>query len=121
VGVTHGSAVVGHNIRNFVFADHLSLDLAKLERGLLGVNANGNEASLDIVQDAEVLTSLGEGDHVHHAEWVSVVTTDLVVNLDIARLVLADFDSLLAGEGVAQSVAEQDSQGDALSQFVGAS
>ena len=31
VGVADGSAVVGHNIRNFVFAEHLSLDLAKLE------------------------------------------------------------------------------------------
>jgi hypothetical protein len=52
---------------------------------------------------------------VHHTERVSGITTDLTINLDVARLVSADFDSLLAGESIAQSVAEQDRQGDALS------
>ena len=49
-----------------------------------------------------------------------MVATDLTVNLNITGLVLADFDSLLAGEGVSQSVAEQDREGNALSQLVGA-
>ena len=120
MGVADSSAVVGHNIRNFVFALHLSLDLAQFEAGFLGVDADGLEASLDVVKDAEVLTSLGEGDDVHAAEREFGVATDLTVNLNIAGLVLADFDSLLAGEGVSQSVAEQDREGNALSQLVGA-
>ncbi len=121
VGEADRSAVVGHNIRNFVFAKHLSLDLAQLEASLLGVNADGLEATLVVVQNAEVFASLGERDDVHHAEREPVVAADLVVNFDIARLVFADFDRLLAGEGVVKSVAEQDTHGDALSELVGAS
>ena len=119
VGVADSSAVVGHNIRNFVFANHLSLDLAKLEFSFFGVNLDGLEASLDVVKDSEVLTSLGECNNIHAAEGESGVATDFVVNLDVARLVSADFDALLAGEGVLKSVAEQDRHWDALSQLVG--
>ena len=120
VGEADRSAVVGHNIRNFVSAKNLSLDLAKLEGSLLSINADGLEATLNVVQNAEVFAGLGKRDDVHNSEREPVVAADLVVNFDIARLVFADFDRLLAGEGVAQSVAKQDRQGDALSQLVGA-
>lgn len=120
VGVADSPAVVGHNIRNFVFADHLSLDLAKFEGSLLGVDADRLEASLDVVKHAEVLTSLGNGDDVHDTERVPGVAADLSVDLEVSLLVSADLDSLLAGESVLQSVAEQDGHGDAVSQLVGA-
>ena len=121
MGEADCSAVVGHNIRNFVFAKHLSLDFAQLETSLLGVNLDRLEAALDVVEDTEMLSSLHDGDHVHSTEREPGVASDLVVNFDIARLVSADFDRLLAGESVLQSVAEQDSHWDALSQLVGAS
>ena len=108
MGVADGSAVVGHDIGDLVFADNLSLDLAQLEGGFLGVDADGLESSLDVVKDSEVLTSLGERDDVHNTERESVVTTDLTVDLDVAGLVLADLESLLAGKGVLKSVTEQD-------------
>ena len=119
MGEADCSAVVGHNIRNFVFAKHLSLDFAQLETSLLGVNLDRLEAALDVVEDTEMLSSLHDGDHVHSTEREPGVASDLVVNFDIARLVSADFDALLAGEGVLQSVAEQDCHWDALSQLVG--
>ena len=46
-------------------------------------------------------------DDVHDTEWVPWVAADLVVNFDITRLISADLDALLAGEGVLQSVAEK--------------
>ena len=118
MGEADCSAVVGHNIRNFVFAKHLSLDFAQLETSLLGVNLDRLEAALDVVEDTEMLSSLHDGDHVHSTEREPGVASDLVVNFDIARPVSADFDALLAGEGELQSVAEEYGQWDALSQFV---
>lgn len=111
---------MGHNIWDFVLAEHLSAHLAELEAGLLGLDSHGLEAALDVVEDAEVLAGLGQADHVHEAQRESGVSSRLTVNFDIARLVLADLDCLLAGEGIRESVAEQDSHGDALSQLVGA-
>ena len=119
MGVADGSAVVGHNIRNFVFAKHLSLDSAKFESSFLSIDSDRLETTLHVVEDAEVLTSLGEGNDIHAAEWEPWIATNFVVNLDIAILVSADFDALLAGEGVLQSVAEQDCHWDALSQLMG--
>ena len=82
--VADRSAVVGHNIRNFVFAKHLSLDLAQFEISFSGVDAYGLEASLGVVKDAEVLTSLGERDDIHGSERVPGVATDLTVNFNVA-------------------------------------
>jgi len=119
VGIADGSAVVGHNIRNFVFAKHLSLDSAKFESSFLSIDSDRLETTLHVVENAEVLSSLGEGNDIHAAEWEPWIATNFVVNLDIAILVSADFDALLAGEGVLQSIAEQDCHRDALSQLMG--
>jgi hypothetical protein len=121
VGVADGSAIVGHNIRNFVFAKNFLNDLAQLEARFFGLNAHWLESSLDVVHNAEVFASLGQGDDVHHADGVSRVFAHLVVNLNIAGLILDDFHDLLAGEGILQSVAEQDRHWEALSQLVRAS
>ena len=121
VGVADGSAVVGHNIRNFILSKALSLDFAELEASLLGFDATWLETPLDIVEDAEVLVGLGDSDDVLEAEWEAWVSSDLVVNLDVTIFVSADFDSVLAGERVFKSVLEKDCQGNALTQLVGSS
>ena len=118
--VTDGPAIVGHNIRNFVFGDNLLGHLAQLEACLFCVDAHGLEPTLDVVQNAEVFAGLLDGDDIHGAEGVPVVLANLVVNFDIARLVLADLNNLLAGEGIFKSVSEQHRHRDALSQLVGA-
>ena len=119
VGETDGAAVVGHNVGHLVLADLLLDDLAQLEASLLGINSVGLEASLDVVEHAEVLAGLVNGDDVHEASGEPMVTSVLVINLDVGRLVLADLDALLVGEGVLQSVLEQDAQGQALTELVG--
>lgn len=52
------SSVVSHDVRNFVLAEMFAFDLAKLEGSLFGVNAVGLEATLDIVENTEVLACL---------------------------------------------------------------
>lgn len=92
VGVTDGSSVMGHNIRNFVLANALFLDLAEFESGFLGVDADRLETSLNVHQDAEVLVGLVDRDDVHEAKWEPWVSSDLVVNFDLTFSLSADLD-----------------------------
>ena len=98
---------MGHDVGDFVCAERLVLDFAELERGFFGINANWLEAALDVVEDSEVFASLGHRNNIHEAEWVTRVSSDSVVNFYIGVLVPADFDCLLAGESISESVAEQ--------------
>ena len=118
---TDGSAVVGDNVWNLVLAKNLSLDLAEFEAGLFRVNAMRLEASLDVVKNAEVLVGLLDGNDVLEPKWVTWVSPNSVVNLDIGIFVPADSEALLARESVLKSVAEQHRKWDAFTQFVGAS
>ena len=58
VGETDGPSVMGYKIRNFVFANALSLDLAELETSVLAFDLDGLETTFDVVEDAEVLVGL---------------------------------------------------------------
>ena len=117
--VADGSAVVGHNVRNFVFSKLLLRDFAKLEAGFSGVNSDWLETTLDVVEHAEVLVGLWDSEHVHKSEWVPWISSGSVVNFEIASSNSAHLERLLAGESVLESVAEQHRQRDALSQLVG--
>jgi len=121
VGEADGSSVVGHNIRDSVLSEGLSLDLAELEAGFLTFDADGLETSLDIVEDAEVLVGLGDLNDVLETEWELGVSSDLAINLDQTFSLSADFDRFLAGESVFKSVLEKDGQWDALTELVGSS
>jgi len=105
--VTDGSTVVGDDVRNLVLSKFLLGDFAELEAGLLGVNAMSLEATLDVVKDTEVLASFVDGNNILETKREAVVSSNSVVNLDIATLVSADFEALLAGESILQSVAEK--------------
>ena len=119
VGEADGAAVVGDNVWHLGLAEDLSDDLAELELGLLLVNSVGLEATLDVVEHAEVLTSLGDGEDILEAEGVLVVTLDLTVDLKVGLAGLADLEGLLVGESVLQSVSEEHGEGDALTELVG--
>jgi len=117
---TDGSAVVGDNVWNLVLAKNLSLDLAEFEAGLFRVNAMRLEASLDVVKNAEVLVGLLDGNDVLEPKWVTWVSPNSVVNLDIGIFVPADSKALLARESVLESVAEKHRKWNAFTQLVGA-
>lgn len=114
VGETESSSVVGHNVRNLVLAKTLSLDLAELKAGFLTVNADWLEASFDVVENAESLVCLFDGDNILEAKWEPWVSSDLVVNFDEAFSLSADSDRVLAGERVLKSVLEKHGQRNAL-------
>jgi len=116
-----GPAVVSDNIWDLVLAENLSLDLAKLELGFLSIDADGLETALGVVEDAEVLAGLVDGDDILEAEWVLGVSPDLVVNKDVGVLVFADLVGLLLAESILESLSKEDRNGNALTQFVGAS
>ena len=59
-----------------------SLDLAHFVFCLSLFNAMHGEATLDIVDETEVLASLVDRYHIHEAGWVCIVCSDLLVDLD---------------------------------------
>ena len=121
VGVADRPAIVGYNVWNLVFAHALSLDFAELESCFFGVDAHWLETTLDVVQDAEVLAGFWDLDNIHKAKWEAWVSSNFVVNFDISVSVAADFDRVLAGERVFESVLQKHGKGNALSEFVGSS
>jgi hypothetical protein len=120
VGETDGAAVVGNNVWDLVLAEDLAGNLAELELGLLLVNGVGLEASLNVVEHAEVLTSLGDGNDILETNGVLVVTLDFTVNLDVVVSALANLKGLLVRESVLKSLSEEDRHGDAFTELVGA-
>lgn len=93
-----------------------TLDLAELVLGLLVLDAVDGEAALGVVDEAEVLASLLDGDDVHEAGGVGDVGADLAVNLNEA--LHHDGLGLAVVEGILQPVADEDDQGHAVPELV---
>ena len=77
-------------------------------------------SSLNIV-DSEVFSSLFNSDNIHDSKWVSGVLSHLAINLNVTILVLDDLSNLLSGEGVPESVLEENAKGNRFSCLVWAS
>jgi len=92
-------------------------DTAQLVLGLGGSDAVDDEPALHIVDDAEVLSSLLNLDNIHKPGGELGVGPELAINLD--KALLADGFDLLHGEGILQTVPEEESNGERLSLFVG--
>lgn len=118
VRISHGSTVVGRDVRDLLLVDGLSDNLAELELGLLLVDLVSLESTFDIKEDSEVLVSSLNGDDVHVTKRESGVSSELTVDLDETFLVLDNLSGLLSVEGVAESLLEENIQGDALSKLV---
>ena len=74
--------------------------------------------SLDVVQNAEELSSSLNSDDVLEAERELRVASNLVVDLDEALLVFDDFENFSSGKRVLQAVAKNDFERDALTLLV---
>jgi hypothetical protein len=96
MGVSDGSAIVGHDVRNLVLADSLLDDLAELEAGFFGVNSVWLESTLGVEKDSEVLVGLLDGDDIHVSEGESVISSDLSINLDETLFVTADSSAFIS-------------------------
>ena len=118
MGEADSPSIVSHNVWDLVLAERFTDNLAEFELRLFFLDADRLEASLDVVEDAEVLAGLIDGDNVHETKGEAMVSPDAVVNLDVVALVSADLEGFKTVEGVLQSLAEKGSQGQALSQLV---
>ncbi len=94
-----------------------TLDLAELVLGLLILDAVDGEAALGVVDEAEVLARLLDGDDVHEAGGVGHVGADLAVHLDEA--LHEDGFGLTVVERILEAVADEDDQRHAVAELVG--
>lgn len=94
-----------------------ALDLAQLVLGLLVLDAVDGEAALGIVDEAEVLARLLDGDDVHEAGGVGDVGADLAVDLDEA--LHHDGLGLAVVERILEAVADEDDQRHAVAELMG--
>ena len=93
-----------------------ALDLAELVLGLLVLDAVDGEAALGIVDEAEVLAGLLDGDDVHVTSGVGHVGADLAINLD--ETLHEDRAGLAVVERILEAIADEDDQGHALPELV---
>lgn len=118
IGETEGASVVGDG-HGHLLGGHVSLlNTAELVGRLALLNAMEDESSLGIVEQTKEIAGLFEGDHVHETGGIIVIRADLAVDLDAAFH--ADLLTLLAGEGVLETLAKDDGDGEAFALFVGA-
>lgn len=83
-----------------------ALDLAQLVLGLLGLDSVDGESALGVVDKAEALAGLLDGDDVHEAGGVSLVGADLAIDLDQA--LHEDGAGLTVVESILEAVSEED-------------
>eukprot|EP00916_Digyalum_oweni_P023016 GHVL01038194.1.p2 GENE.GHVL01038194.1~~GHVL01038194.1.p2 ORF type:complete len:185 (-),score=14.15 GHVL01038194.1:87-641(-) len=116
VGVADSAAIPRHDERNTLGAHRHTQHSAQFVLGLLSLDAVHNESSLDVVQDAEELICSINGDHILETAGVCLVCAHLAVHFDEA--LHDDLLALVIGEGVLQTVTQQDGHGQALSRPV---
>lgn len=91
----------------------------QLDVGFLVLNTVQDKATLGIVQQAELLVSLLNGDNVLETSGVIHISSDLAVNLD--QTTHDNSQDFTTSQGVFQAVAEDEGQGQAFTQLVGTS
>ncbi len=116
VGVTNGTSIMRNGNWDLTRRNLGLQNLAELVLLLLVRDAVKYETSLDIKEETEVIAALLELNDVHETGGVVVVGAYLAVDLDATFH--ADLDTLLAGEGVFELVAEDDGYGEALALLV---
>lgn len=116
VRVADRAAVAGGDVRDGLLGVLLASDLGELELLLLVVDTVEHEAALGVVHETELVARLGQLNDVHEARREVGVHTDLAVDLDL--LLHADHGHLLLGQGVLETVAQDDDERQALAELV---
>ena len=117
VRVSDGSSIVGDEVRDTLLSELVSLDLQELEGGLLLGDSVDGESSLDVVQETEVLARPLDRDDIHEPGGVGLVGPDLSVDLD--GPLGHDGGNLTSGQGVLETVSEEDGKGKRFTELVG--
>ena len=93
-----------------------SSDFSKFVFSLSLLDAVHGEATLNIIDEAEVLAGLLDGDHVHEACGVCAICAHFSIDFD--ETLHEDLYDFAAVKRVLQSVAEEDDEGEAVSSFL---
>lgn len=117
VRIADDTTIVSREVRDTSREQADTLDLAQLEGGLLGEDSVEDEASLGVVEETEVLISTINVHDVHETGGEGAIRAHLAVNSD--QTLHEDEGHLTLGQGVLEAVAQQDHQGQALTQLVG--
>jgi hypothetical protein len=107
---------VRNQVGNAALAELHTLDLAELVLCLLICYPVDGEAALGVVNEAEVLAGLLNGDDVHQARGEGGVSADLAVDLD--KALHEDGVDLACVEGILQPVTEEDDQRQRVAELV---
>jgi hypothetical protein len=94
-------------------------DTAELVRSLNIVDLVEDELALGGVEEAVLLASLLDGDDIHETSGVVELSADLAIDLDEAAL--DNSKRLTTSKGVLEAVAEDQGDGEALTDLVGTS
>jgi len=117
VGVPDGSAVVGAEEGNSVFADGDEFYAAEFITGLFLVDLVNNKSSFSIINEPKVFVRLVDSDDIHEPSWVFDIGPDFTVDFNI--LALDDLLDFIAVQSIVKPVSDKDSQRQAFPDFVG--
>ncbi len=115
---SYSSSIMGDDVRDGVRTSGMAKDFAELELGFSSINFVENEASLHVIEQSVMLATLFDCDNVVVANWEMWVASDLVVDLDVASLVLNNHDDLAVVEGVSEAASQEHHQGHTLTELV---
>lgn len=116
IRVTDSTAVMGNNEGDTLGTNLHLTDLAELVLGLLIRDTVDNKATLNVVKDAEVLTSLLDLDDIHETGGVVDISANLAINLDVT--LHNNGVGLTLVQSILQTVADKDNKGQALTELV---
>jgi len=98
IGVADGATVVSGDVRDSSLTEFETLNLAELVRSFFLADAVDNKPTLGIVEETEVLVSLGDIYDVHVTHRVGFIGADLAIDLN--QTVHEDRHDLLAIQGI---------------------
>jgi len=117
VGVTDGAAVRGVQVGHVLWASFDLADTAQLVFGfLIGDPVNG-VTSLDIVDEAEIFSSLFNLDDIHETGWESGISSHFAVDLD--KPLLHNSAHFLGSQGILQTISQENRNWHRFAQLVG--
>jgi len=122
VWVSDSAAIVGSDVRHTLGTPRQLLHAAQLvfgfRREIFVVQPVHDEPTLGIVEHAEVFIGLLDGDDIHEATGEVGIGANLAVDFD--ETLHQDLLYLLFGQGVLETVAQNQNERQALTQLVGA-
>ena len=112
IGETKGPPVVGNQVRDLIGTDGFLHDSADLEVlfVLINIDINELESALDVMHHSEGIVAFGDLNHVHQANWVLGVSSDLMVDSDQAFLLFEDLETFSPIKGQSQFVSQDELQ-----------